>query len=170
MSSLYKKRGIFYYQGKDEDGNRFQKSLRTRDKSEAEEKKEKLDERFSTESPSSLSELVEDYLERRRRKAERDELSERTVGTDEYVLPLFLDWVEAEYGTVFSDQLDLIDFSVFKEARLVDGVSSTTAGNNLRHIQSSFVMWCRTSGGFRRSKSGRTSRLSRRKRRSGYIS
>ena len=27
-------------------------------------------------------------------KAERDELSKRTVGTDEYVLPLFLDWVE----------------------------------------------------------------------------
>ena len=53
-----------------------------------------LDERFSTDTPSTLTKLVEDYLERRRRKAERDELSERTVGTDEYVLPLFLDWVE----------------------------------------------------------------------------
>ena len=47
MSSLYQKRGIFYYQGKDEDGNRIQKSLRTRDKAEAEAKKEKMDERFS---------------------------------------------------------------------------------------------------------------------------
>ena len=141
MSSLYKKRGIYYYQGKDEDGNRIQRSLRTRDREEAEQKKARLDERFSTDTPSTFTKLLEDYLERRRRKAERDELSERTVGTDEYVLPLFLDWVEAEYGTVFSDQLGLIDFSAFKEARLVDGVSSTTAGNNLRHIQSSFVMW-----------------------------
>ena len=141
MSSLYQKRGIFYYQGKDEDGNRIQRSLRTRDREEAEQKKARLDERFSTDTPFTFTKLLEDYLERRRRKAERDELSERTVGTDEYVLPLFLDWVEAEYGTVFSDQLGLIDFSAFKEARLVDGVSSTTAGNNLRHIQSSFVMW-----------------------------
>jgi len=31
MSSLYKKRDIFYYQGKDEDGNRIQRSLRTHD-------------------------------------------------------------------------------------------------------------------------------------------
>lgn len=141
MSSLYRKRGIFYYQAKDEDGNRIQRSLRTWDREEAEQKKARLDERFSTDTPSTFTKLLEDYLERRRRKAERDELSERTVGTDEYVLPLFLDWVEAEYGTVFSDQLGLIDFSAFKEARLVDGVSSTTAGNNLRHIQSSFVMW-----------------------------
>ena len=141
MSSLYQKRGIFYYQAKDEDGNRIQRSLRTRDREEAEQKKARLDERFSTDTPSTFTKLLEDYLERHRRKAERDELSERTVGTGEYVLPLFLDWVEAEYGTVFSDQLGLIDFSVFKEARLVDGVSSTTAGNNLRHIQSSFVMW-----------------------------
>ena len=141
MSSLYQKRSIFYYQDEDEDGNRIQRSLRTWDREEAEQKKARLDERFSTDTPSTFTKLLEDYLERRRRKAERDELSERTVGTDEYVLPLFLDWVEAEYGTVFSDQLGLIDFSAFKEARLVDGVSSTTAGNNLRHIQSSFVMW-----------------------------
>ena len=141
MSSLYQKRGIFYYQAKDEDGNRIQRSLRTWDREEAEQKKARLDERFSTDTPSTFTKLLEDYLERHPRKAERDELSERTVGTDEYVLPLFLDWVEAEYGTVFSDQLGLIDFSAFKEARLVDGVSSTTAGNNLRHIQSSFVMW-----------------------------
>ena len=140
MSSLYRKRGIFYYQAKDEDGNRIQRSLRTWDREEAEQKKARLDERFSTDTPSTFMKLLEDYLERHHRKAERDELSERTVGTDEYVLPLFLDWVEAEYGTVFSDQLGLIDFSAFKEARLVDGVSSTTAGNNLRHIQSSFVM------------------------------
>ncbi len=138
MSSLYRKRGIFYYQGKDEDGNRFQKSLRTRDRAEAKEKKEKLDERFSTDTPTTLTKLVEDYLEHRRRKVERDELSERTVGTDEYVLPLFMDWVEVEYGTVFSDELEKIDFSAFKEARLSDGVSPTTAGNNLRHIQSFF--------------------------------
>ena len=141
MSSLYQKRSIFYYQDEDEDGNRIQRSLRTWDREEAEQKKARLDERFSTDTPSTSTKLLEDYLERRRRKAERDELSERTVGTDEYVLPLFLDWVEAEYGTVFSDQLGLIDFSAFKEARLVDGVSPTTAGNNLRHIQSSFVMW-----------------------------
>lgn len=57
-------------------------------------KKAKLDERFSADTPSTLTKLVEDYLEHRHRKAERDELSERTVGTDEYVLPLFLDWVE----------------------------------------------------------------------------
>lgn len=35
MSSLYQKRGIFYYQAKDEDGNRIQRSLRTRDREEA---------------------------------------------------------------------------------------------------------------------------------------
>ena len=39
MSSLYQKRGIFYYQAKDEDGNRIQRSLRTRDREEAEQKK-----------------------------------------------------------------------------------------------------------------------------------
>jgi len=80
MSSLYEKRGIFYYQGKDEDGNRIQKSLRTRDRAEAEEQKEKLDERFSTNTPPTLSKLVEDYLEHRRRKRDRDELSDRTGG------------------------------------------------------------------------------------------
>ena len=37
MSSLYQKRGIYYYQGKDEDGNRVQQSLRTRDRAEAQE-------------------------------------------------------------------------------------------------------------------------------------
>jgi hypothetical protein len=55
MSSLYKKRGIFYYQGKDEDGNRIQRSLRTEDRAEAEEMKAKLDERFSTDTPSTLT-------------------------------------------------------------------------------------------------------------------
>ena len=94
MSSLYQKQGIFYYQAKDEDGNRIQRSLRTWDREEAEQKKARLDERFSTDASSTFTKLLEDYLERRRRKAERDELSERTVGTDEYVLPLFLDWVE----------------------------------------------------------------------------
>ncbi len=139
MSSIYKKRGIYYYQGKDEDGNRIQQSLRTRDKSEAEEKKAKLDERFSTDTPSTLSKLVDDYLEHRRRQVERDELSDRTVSTDEYVLPMFLDWTQKEYGTVFSDELGEIDLSGFKEMRLQnDGVSPTTVGTNLRHIQSFF--------------------------------
>jgi len=139
MSSLYEKRGIFYYQGKDEDGNRIQKSLRTRDRAEAEEKKAKLDERFSTDTPSTLSKLVDDYLEHRRRQVERDELSERTVSTDEYVLPMFLEWTEKEYGTVFSDELSEVDLSGFKEMRLQDdGVSPTTVGTNLRHIQSFF--------------------------------
>ena len=137
MSSLYEKRGIFYYQGKDEDGKRIQKSLRTRDRDEAEEKKEKLDERFSTDTPSTLSKLVEDYLEHRRRKRDRDELSERTVGSDEYVLPNFLEWVEKKYGELFSDELDEIDFSAFKEERLQE-VSPTTVGKDLRHIQSFF--------------------------------
>ena len=138
MSSLYEKRGIFYYQGKDEDGNRIQRSLRTEDRAEAEAKKEKLDERFSTDTPSTLTKLVEDYLEHRRRQVKRDELSERTVGTDGYILPMFLDWVGTEYGTVFSDELDEIDLSAFKESRLAEGVSPTTVGTNLRHIQSFF--------------------------------
>jgi integrase len=137
MSSLYQKRGIFYYQGKDEDGNRIQKSLRTRDEAEAKEKKAKLDERFSSDSPSTLSKLVEDYLERRRRKRDRDELSDRTVGSGEYVLPLFLSWVEGEYGTVFSDEICEIDFSGYKEKRL-ESVSPPTVGKDLRHIQSFF--------------------------------
>mgnify|MGYP000338352516 CR=1 FL=1 len=128
MSSLYQKRGIFYYQGKDEDGNRFQKSLRTRDREEAEEKKAKLDERFSTDTPPTLTKLVEDYLERRRRKVERDELSERTVGSDEYALSFFLEWVESEYGTLYSDELEKIDLVAFKQCltgRQADGVGST---------------------------------------------
>jgi len=137
MSSLYQKRGIFYYQGKDEDGNRFQKSLRTRDRAEAREKKEKLDERFSTDTPTTLTKLVEDYLEHRRRKRDRDELSERTVGSDEYVLPFFLDWTQEKYGTVFSDEIGEISFSAFKEKRL-ENVSPTTVGKDLRHIQSFF--------------------------------
>jgi len=137
MSSLYRKRGIFYYQGKNEDGNRVQKSLRTRDRAEAEEKKAKLDERFSTDTPSTLSKLVEDYLEHRRRKRDRDELSDRTVGSDEYVLPLFLSWTEKEYGTVFSDEISEIDFPGYKEERLRN-VSPTTVGKDLRHIQSFF--------------------------------
>ena len=136
MSSLYKKRGIYYYQGKDEDGNRIQKSLRTRDEEEAEEKKAKLDERFSTDTPSTLTKLVENYLEHRRRQVQRDELSQRTVDTDECVLPMFLDWARKEHGTVFSDELGEIDFSAFKEARLAEGISPTTVGTNLRHIQS----------------------------------
>ncbi|WP_251980726.1 tyrosine-type recombinase/integrase [Salinibacter ruber] len=135
MSSLYRKRGIFYYQGKDEDGNRFQKSLRTRDRAEAKEKKEKLDERFATETPSTLTKLVEDYLEHRRRKVERDELSDQTVGTDEYVLPRFLEWTKREYGELFADELDRVDLSGYKEERLLD-VSPTTVGKDLRHIQS----------------------------------
>jgi integrase len=138
MSSLYRKRGIFYYQGKGEDGNRIQKSLRTRDREKAEAKKEKLDERFSSETPSTLGKLVDDYLEHRRRKQERDELSGRTVGTDEYVLPMLLEWSQKEHGEVFSDELEEIDLSGFKEARLADGVSPTTVGTNLRHIQSFF--------------------------------
>ncbi|WP_118839346.1 hypothetical protein [Salinibacter ruber] len=144
MSSLYRKRGIFYYQGKDEDGNRFQKSLRTRERAEAKEKKEKLDERFSTDTPTTLTKLVEDYLEHRRRKRDRDELSERTVGSDEYVLPFFLDWAQEKYGTVFSDEIGDISFSAFKEKRL-ENVSPTTVGKDLRHIQSFF----RISGGKR---------------------
>jgi len=138
MSSLYQKRGIFYYQGKDEDGNRFQKSLRTRDREEAEQKKAKLDERFSTDTPSTLTKLVENYLEHRRRKVERDELSGRTLDSDEYGLSYFLDWVEEEYGTVCSDEVEKIDFVVFKQSRLEDGVSPTTAGQNLRHTQTFF--------------------------------
>jgi len=138
MSSLYKKRGIFYYQGKDEDGNRVQKSLRTRDKAEAEEKKEKLDERFSTDGPVPLSQLVEKYLEHRRRQVERDELSQRTVNTDEITFPMLLDWMEEEYGMVLSNEAGKIDLSGFKEARLAEGVSPTTVGTNLRHIQSFF--------------------------------
>ena len=120
MSSLYRKRGIFYYQGKDEDGNRFQKSLRTRDRAEAKEKKEKLDERFSTDTPSTLAKLVEDYLEHRRRKVERDELSDQTVGTDEYVLPRFLEWTKREYGELFADELDSVDLSGYKTERLLE--------------------------------------------------
>ncbi|MCS3664485.1 integrase [Salinibacter ruber] len=135
MSSLYQKRGIFYYQGKNEDGNRIQQSLRTRDRAEAKEKKEKLDERFSTDTPSTLVKLVEDYLEHRRRKVERDELSDQTVGTDEYVLPRFLEWTKREYGELFADELDRVDLSGYKEERLLD-VSPTTVGKDLRHIQS----------------------------------
>lgn len=138
MSSIYKKRGIFYWQGTDEDGNRIQKSLRTRDKAEAEKKKEKLDERFSTDGPVPLSELVEKYLEHRRRQVDRDELSQRTVNTDEYTFPMFLDWVGDEYGMVLSNELGRIDLSGFKESRLAEGVSPTTVGTNLRHIQSFF--------------------------------
>jgi len=99
MSSLYQKRGIFYYQGKDEDGNRFQKSLRTEDREEAEEKKAKLDERFSTDTPTTLTKLVEDYLERRHRKVERDELSERTVNSDEYAVSFFMERGAEDFGT-----------------------------------------------------------------------
>jgi len=138
MSSLYKKRGIFYYQGKDEDGNRIQRSLRTEDREEAEEKKAKLDERFSADTPSTLTKLVEDYLERRHRKVERDELSGRTLDSDEYALSFFSEWVEEEYGTLHSDELEKIDFSAFKQSRLEDGVSPTTAGQNLRHTQTFF--------------------------------
>jgi len=135
MSSLYQKRGIFYYQGKDEDGNRIQRSLRTRDKEEAEGKQEKLDERFSTDAPSTLSKLVEDYLDHRRRQRDRDELAGRTVGTDESVLPRFLGWTQREHGELFADELDRIDLSGYKEERLRD-VSPTTVGKDLRHIQS----------------------------------
>ena len=138
MSSLYKKRGIFYYQGKNEDGNRIQRSLRTEDREEAEEKKAKLDERFSADTPSTLTKLVEDYLERRHRKVERDELSGRTLDSDEYALSFFSEWVEEEYGTLHSDELEKIDFSAFKQSRLEDGVSPTTAGQNLRHTQTFF--------------------------------
>jgi integrase len=138
MSSLYQKRGIYYYQGKDEDGNRVQQSLRTRDEAEAKEKKRELDERFSTDTPTTLTRLVENYLERRRRKVKRDELSDRTVGSDEYVLKFFMEWVGSEYGTLYSDELDRIDFSVFKQSREEDGVSPTTVGKNLRHVQTFF--------------------------------
>lgn len=138
MSSLYQKRGIYYYQGKDRQGNRVQKSLRTRDEQEARKKKEKLDKRFSPSAAPTLSQLVDEYLDRRRRKLKWDELSERTVDTDEYTLPMFLGWLEEEYGTVYSDELGGIDFSAFRTHRLEEGVSPTTVGTNLRHIQTFF--------------------------------
>ena len=140
MSSLYQKRGIFYYQGKDEDGNLFQKPLRTRDREEEEEESEagravlRRYALYPDEAGGGL--LGAPPPQSRAGRTFRTHRGHRRV-----CAPAFSGLGGAEHGTVFSDQLGLIDFSAFKEARLVDGVSPTTAGNNLRHIQSSFVMW-----------------------------
>ena len=137
MSSLYQKREVFYYQGKDQDGNRVQKSLRTKNRKIAEEKKEKLDNRLSPSTPSTLNQLKKQYLSHRKRKLSRDALAPRTVQTDQYVLDLFLRWTGQRYGTVFCDDLDVLDLTEFKKHRL-QSVSPTTVGNNLRHLQSFF--------------------------------
>ena len=137
MSSLYQKRGIYYYQGRDGDGNRVQRSLKTKDREEAKLKKEELDKQFDREEPDPLSVLAEEYLKRRWQKVGRGELAERTVETDEYALRIFLRWMDGRHGTVFSDELGRLDLQAFKRERLSE-VAPTTVGNNLRHVQSFF--------------------------------
>ena len=142
MSSLYTKRGIYYYQGTGENGERVQRSLGTRGEQEARRLKRQLDRQFGErneqEKEESLADLTERYLKRRWRKVDRDELSPRTVETDERALRLLRQWAENAYGEVTESDIEEIDLQAFKRHRL-DDVAPTTVANNLRHLQSFFT-------------------------------
>jgi integrase/recombinase XerD len=140
MSSLYKKRGVYYYHGKDREGNRIQRSLKTENRVKALEKKQTLDERFGhadVAAGPALSTCVDEYLKRRRRQVDRDDLSERTLSSDRRALELLQDWVEEPFGDLSVDDIEGSLIRGFKEGRL-DDVSPTTVAKNLRHIQSFF--------------------------------
>lgn len=78
-----------------------------------------------------------DYLERRQRQVDRDELSKRTLISDRGSLHLLKEWIEGQRDHCGIKEIDATLLRRFKEARLTD-VSPTTIAKNLRHIRAFF--------------------------------
>lgn len=88
-------------------------------------------------SPKTLRDAVEGYLQKREQKVESEQLSERTFATDRRSLNLLLEWMEEEYGEMTVEQTVEVGLRRFKDHR-GRSVSPTTVAKNLRHIKSFF--------------------------------
>ena len=151
MSSIFQKRGIYYYQvyfDDPESGERKKKafSLETDDEDEAKLRQRKWDKYYkrkelgeATSEIKTYQEAKEKYLDDRWQRVEVGDLSENTVSTDEESFRRFDDWLEKEgiVEYIFAVEDNLQNLKDFKVWRLED-VSPTTIGNNLRHLQSFF--------------------------------
>lgn len=152
MSSLYQKRGYYYYQRywdnpKTGENERVSFSLRTKDEKEAERKREKWDKHYDRKErepdikDTTWEEAKNKYISHRSKKVKSGELSNYTLTSDKGALKRFEEWMEDEgieeyILTVENNAENLKDF---KYERLEE-VSKTTIANNLRHLQS-FFSW-----------------------------
>ncbi len=152
MSSIYTKRGIYYYQAyiTDPDSgerDRAHFSLKTRDEQKAEKKKRKWDEyyrkiqRGEDVADTTFEEAEEDYRKLREMKVDAGELSDYTLNSDQLALKMFGRWIEKEdlkpyILTAENNEENIRDFKYWR----LQTVTSTTVETNLRHL-SSFFSW-----------------------------
>ncbi|WP_263787329.1 tyrosine-type recombinase/integrase [Salinibacter grassmerensis] len=151
MSSIYTKRGVYYYQAyvtKEDEKERVGFSLKTKEETEAKKKQRKWDdyyrklERGEDLADTTFEEAKEDYLELRRMKERAGELSDYTINSDRLALKMFGRWIEEESGidpyilTAEPNEDHIRDFKYWR----LQSVSSTTVETNLRHL-SSFFSW-----------------------------
>ena len=150
---LYKRKdGWFYYKYSFVDEFGYSKwrmiSCKTKDEQVADNVKKHYDKTFGRvtnpfQNPRfTYKDMVEDYLNSRRLKVKRGQLSELTYKSDINSLDRFSDWLIKKQG---SDSVELADcnhklIQKFIDDRL-DEVSPTTIDNNIKHL-SSFFGWC----------------------------
>ncbi len=149
MSSLYKCNVYWYYQTTimvDGQRKRIQKSLGTKSESQALKLKKLYDQKYEQELRNPflakrkfMSQIIEEYLEIRKKQVQRRVLSQRTLDSDRLALNHFLNFVKNKYGDLYLHEIRKKDIEDFKEKRLdEDGVSITTLAVNLRHLKSFF--------------------------------
>lgn len=155
MSSIRKSRhGIYYYNARYEDPEtgetqRVHKSLETRDKEEAQKKKETLDAKYEAiekgEKSLTVKEARDEYLKHRRRRVKLYDLSEATLRMDRYGLQQLFDWLEEQdREEELLSNLDTEDMRDLMFWRMQD-VSKPTVGANLIHLKR-FFSWSEEQG------------------------
>lgn len=107
------------------------------DRSQTTQRVDRPPKRRRRRQPPTLEVAVENYLSKRKRKVDSDELSGRTYKTDRRSLKLLVEWTRSEYGPLPVTDIDATLLRDFKEHRL-RSVSPTTTAKNLRHIKSFF--------------------------------
>jgi len=153
MSSIYKNRGWWYYQtmvSVDGKRNRIQKSLRTKIHREAVRLQKLYDQRYEQQlkNPFSknhllISQSIDNYLDKRKKKVKNYLLSFRTYESDKLALNHLKNFLYKEYGDIYIDEITKKQIRLFKEKR-EDEVKPTTVAINLRHIKSFFSYLKRT--------------------------
>jgi hypothetical protein len=125
---------------------RFQKSLGTGDKEEAQKQQMHYDYLIEYENRNPfiekrdrLSENIDYYLTYREKLVKRRLIAPRTYDSDRGALFMFQKYMKKRFGDIKIKHIKRKDIEDFKGNRLdKDGISVTTMGINLRHLRTFF--------------------------------
>ena len=153
MSSIFLKDGMFWYQryvknpksGKND--KRIQRSLRTKNRTEAEHRQTNFDKRYddiytrnSLFPPRPLSKCIKEYLGEKKKQVDANRRSLNTYRSDDISLNQFLAFIEEAYDDLDIREINkkhILQFKVYREAdKRVN--SPSTVSVNLRVTRSFF--------------------------------